>query len=178
VYPSERDPTELFRALRIITERDPRIRDTLRIRFRAPVAVEFLRKLAHEYAVDDMVEIMPTIAYRQALQEMMSSEALLILQAANCNEQIPAKLYEYLRAGRPIIGLTDLVGDTAVALRRAGLETIAPLDDANRIADMLLRVVSEIQANTASLPRRDAVIAADRRSRTKELSDVLNDLAR
>ena len=38
---------------------------------------------------------------------MLRADGLLILQAANCNEQIPAKLYKYLRARRPIVALTD-----------------------------------------------------------------------
>ena len=37
------------------------------------------------------------------------ADALLVLQASNCNEQIPAKLYEYLRTGRPIL-CTDRSG--------------------------------------------------------------------
>ena len=62
----------------------------------------------------------PPIGYGEALAEMISSDALLILQASNCNDQIPAKLYECLRARRPILGLTDPAGDTAAALRAAG----------------------------------------------------------
>jgi len=37
----------------------------------------------------------------------MAADALLVMQASNCNAQIPAKIYEYLRAGKPILALTD-----------------------------------------------------------------------
>jgi len=50
---------------------------------------------------------------------------LLLLQASNCNSQIPAKVYEYLRAGKPILALTDPEGDTATLLRNLGINTIA-----------------------------------------------------
>ena len=46
---------------------------------------------------------------------------LLLLQASNCNDQVPAKAYEYLRCHRPVLALTDPAGDTAELLRsRAG----------------------------------------------------------
>jgi hypothetical protein len=40
-------------------------------------------------------------AAHRARPEMVRADALLVLQAANCSEQIPTKLYEYLRARRP-----------------------------------------------------------------------------
>lgn len=36
--------------------------------------------------------------------QTMSADALLVLQASNCNAQIPAKAYEYTRTGRLILG--------------------------------------------------------------------------
>ena len=65
---------------------------------------------------------------------VLEVDGLLILQASNCNQQIPAKLYEYVRARRPVLALTDPVGDTAATLRGAGLTSIARLDDAVSIA--------------------------------------------
>ena len=57
----------------------------------------------------------------RALAEQLAADGLLLFQAANCNHQIPAKLYEYLRAGRPILALTDAAGNTAATLRGAPL---------------------------------------------------------
>ena len=48
-----------------------------------------------------------------------------------------AKLYEYLRADRPIIALTDPVGDTATTLRQAGVPKIARIDSAEEIEAIL-----------------------------------------
>ena len=56
---------------------------------------------------------------------MLTVDGLLVLQAANCNDQIPAKTYEYLRAQQPLLALTDPAGDTADVIRRAGIDTIA-----------------------------------------------------
>ncbi|MEO0974913.1 MAG: glycosyltransferase, partial [Pseudomonadota bacterium] len=109
-------------------------REDVVLRFRAPVHEDFVRERARSAGVEDLIEVQPQIAYRDALAEMLSVDALLVLQNSSCNEQIPAKLYEYLRTGRPILGLTDPPGDTARLMQSCGLDAIAPLESRAAIA--------------------------------------------
>ena len=95
VYPEERDPQALFRALAALKAEGGSHR--LVIRFRASSQDGMLRRMAEQFDVVGNVEIMPSLPYIEALREMQRADALLVLQAGNCNEQIPAKLYEYLR---------------------------------------------------------------------------------
>jgi glycosyltransferase involved in cell wall biosynthesis len=146
VYGSERDPTALFQALALLKERSPGCYRRLSLRFRASSNDGLLRELGERAGVSEAVELLPGLPYREALQEMLSADALLLLQAANCNAQIPAKLYEYLRAGRPILGLTDAAGDTAAKLRTQGVESLAALDDAEAIAAALATLVQRLES--------------------------------
>lgn len=168
VYPSERDPTQLFAALSAL-KRAGRAADLL-VRFRAPAHDDLLWALARKYDVDDLIEIAAPLPYRQALDEMRRADGLLVLQAANCNEQIPAKVYEYLRAQRPLLGLTDPQGDTADLLRRCGVRYIAALEDAAAIEAILPRFMADL---AGALPEPAAVAACSRQSRTRELAAVL-----
>ena len=172
VYPRERDPRKLFEALALIRRDSPAIAAKLNLRFRAPVHDALLQRLASEFDVLDMMEIAPPIAYREALAEMLGADGLLILQAANCNAQVPAKLYEYFRARRPVIALTDPAGDTADVARRAGVEAIAPLDDAVAIAALVKRFAEG--ARIGMLPTDTAIAGASRQSRTVELARMLS----
>ena len=104
---------------------------------------------------------------------MLAADGLLVLQAANCNDQVPAKLYEYLRARRPILALTDLAGDTAAVLRDAGVDTIAPLDSQDDIAELLMRFLDLLRQQRAPMAKEAKVAAASRRARTGELASVL-----
>lgn len=175
VYPEERDPAPLFAALRMLRERgEPQAR-RLRLRFRAAVHEDLLRRVAGEYGVSDQIEVMPGIGYRDALAEMCRADGLLIMQAANCNAQIPAKLYEYLRAGRPIVGLTDPAGDTAAALNAAGIDCIAALDDAERIAATLADWLQAVARGRAASATASAIAAAGRQARSAELARLLDD---
>ena len=173
VYPLERDPTHLFAAMRQMAEGGILRRGKFKIRFRATGHDEFLRALTEQNALEDFVELLPSVPYRAALEEMVRADGLLVLQAANCNEQIPAKLYEYLRAGRPIIALTDPRGDTATVLRDAGLDTIARLDSSEAIAELLGRFVGALTANQAPLPDARYVAGASRREQAGALASLL-----
>jgi hypothetical protein len=132
-----------------------------------------LRELIRRYGVDAFVEVLPPLSYRDALREMMQADGLLVLQAANCNEQIPAKIYEYLRCRRPILGLTDQRGDTAGVLRNAGIDTIAALDCPEEISLTLERFVHAIAEGRAPLPAERAVSGASRRRRAEALAQLL-----
>jgi hypothetical protein len=105
---------------------------------------------------------------------MQQSDGLLVLQAANCNYQVPAKLYEYLRARRPILALTDPQGDTAAVLRAAGVDSIAPLDSKEAIGRTFVAFLEQLRAKRAPLPSETAVAACSRRARTAQLAAVLD----
>jgi hypothetical protein len=107
---------------------------------------------------------------------MMRADGLLVLQAANCNDQIPVKVYEYLRCRRPIISLTDPAGDTASLLRRAGVRSIARLDSAEEIALELHRFLGQARRRETPLPDKTIVSQSSRVYRTRELANLLDRL--
>ena len=172
VYQEERDPTALMHGLALLRERGGASAARLRIRFRAPVHEARLVELARAAGVAAAIEVLPPVGYRDALDEMLRADGLLVLQASNCNEQIPAKVYEYLRARRPIVALTDPAGDTARTLARSGVHLVARLDDPPAIAALL----EQFLADPASLgtPADAAVARHSRRSRTAELATLLD----
>jgi glycosyltransferase involved in cell wall biosynthesis len=173
VYPSERDPTQLFAALAAL-KRSGRAGNLL-VRFRASVHEDLLQTLARRYDVEDLIELAPPRPYREALDEMQRADGLLVLQASNCNKQIPAKVYEYLRAGRPILALTDPAGDTADLLRRCGVRHVAPLDDERAIEAAVRTFLADPEQ---ARPDPSAIAACSREGRARELAALLDDVAR
>jgi glycosyltransferase involved in cell wall biosynthesis len=174
IYPSERDPTQLFAALAILFEQGKISAGNFKLILRAAGHDSYLNKLIEQHGIGSVVSLAPPIPYRDALCEMLSVDGLLVLQASNCNNQIPAKLYEYLRARRPILGLTDPTGDTAAALRKAGIHTIAPLDSKEKIMDKLTEFLNLARRNQAPIATWETVLANSRQSRSKELAKVFD----
>ncbi|MDQ3186937.1 MAG: glycosyltransferase [Pseudomonadota bacterium] len=177
IYPSERDPAQFFEALSALSRQGAISHTNLHVILRATAHDEHLLPLIDQHDIGDIVSLAPPISYREALSEMLAADGLLILQASNCNNQIPAKLYEYLRARRPILALTDPAGNTAAALKKVGIDTIAPLDSKNDIMRELLRFLALAEANKARIVPMEKVLATSRRARTKELSNLLDDVA-
>jgi hypothetical protein len=174
IYPSERDPTQLFQALAALSQQGQISAGNFKLILRATAHDHHLGKLIEQHGIGSIVSLEPPIPYRDALSEMLSAEGLLLLQASNCNNQIPAKLYEYLRAQRPILALTDRLGDTANALIKAGIDTIAPLDSKEEIMQALLRFLDLAKRNAAPIASMETVSANSRESRSNELADLFN----
>lgn len=175
IYPDERDPTALFRAIAQLKASNEPIAQTLRIRFRAPVHDELLRRLAADHGLAGMIEILPLCPYRDALVEMLRADGLLVLQAANCDDQIPAKVYEYLRARKPILAFVNPGGETGRALAKAGIVGIVPLDDPIWIAETLKTFLDT--RGQVPKPNQDDVAGASRFERTRQLAGMLDELA-
>lgn len=64
-----------------------------------------------------VVELGGQVPYRQALEAMTQADFLLLITSPDRRMGIPAKLYEYLGAGRPILALAERDGDVAWALQ-------------------------------------------------------------
>lgn len=176
IYPSERDPRPLFAALAALLHDGLVCGVRLRLVLRAPVHDDYLNALIAEHGLQGVVEVAPHLPYREALAEMLAADALLLLQAANCNHQIPAKLYEYLRARRPLLALTDAAGDTAAAVRGAGIDTIAPLDDKTAIMAAIANFLAAAGNGTVPLPSYAASRAHARSARAAQLAALLTEV--
>ena len=177
LYPSERDPSAFFAALQNLKRNQRISSDTLKVILRATGHDERYRRTLAELGLDDVVELAPAVAYRDALKEMLTADGLLIFQAANCNHQVPAKIYEYLRAGRPILALTDAAGDTAAVLRDAGVDSIVPLDSASAIEAGLLRFLEQVRCGAVPQLGAAEVARHSRLAGAGELARLLDSVA-
>ncbi|MCQ8103110.1 glycosyltransferase [Methylomonas sp. SURF-2] len=176
IYPSERDPSHFFFALAELKQFNQIKADQLRIILRATGHDALLQRMIDECDLKDIVFLEPGIAYEMALAEMLAVDGLLIFQASNCNHQVPAKIYEYLRAGKPILALTDPVGDTAGVLFEAGLNEVVALDDKESIKKIFVRFIDGIQQKSVKLASKQTIEMHSRRYGANVLADALNSI--
>jgi glycosyltransferase involved in cell wall biosynthesis len=174
VYSSERDPTQLFEALAQLKASNTLRAGGFNLRFRASENPELLQRLTRMHGLEPFIEICPPIGYQAALQEMQRADALLVLQGSSCNEQVPAKVYEYLRAKRPIICLSSEGSDTEGVLRKAGVTAFAPLDSVSQIVEILPRFLASVFDSSATLPDPARLNSASRKERSMVLAGMMN----
>jgi glycosyltransferase involved in cell wall biosynthesis len=174
LYPQDRDPTTFFAALAGLARRGLLTPGDLRVTLRATGHDEHLQGMIGAAGVSEFVRLAPAVPYAEALAEMMAADGLLIFQAGSCNHQIPAKLYEYLRSGRPILALTDPSGDTAGTLQECGAGNIARLDDAADVESALQRFLEQIRADSAPRAPPDVAARYSRRAQTAHLAALFD----
>ncbi len=138
IYHGHRDPSLLFEALRAIKATP------------ADVTVEFvgtqiseLKALAATFGLQDLVRVQDRIPYRDALRIQLHADVTLHMQWCDPKEEgtIAAKVFDYLGARRPILGiaLEDSVVAKLVHARGAGLVT----NDATKIATQLRQWIAQ-----------------------------------
>lgn len=173
----DRNPAPFFAALAELRRAGVVDPARVQVTLRATGHDALYRGLLREQALEDMVTLAPAVPYADALAEMLHADGLLLFQGADSNRNIPAKLYEYLRAGRPVFAMTDEQGDTAAVLRAAGTGTIVPLSSAAAIAAGLQRFLGDVRAGTAAVATRAVVRGHARDARAAELARLFDDVA-
>lgn len=161
IYPSERDPTQLFDALSQLKKDLVVNKSNFSLRLRATGHDNLFREMIVERDIADLIELAPPIPHKEALKEMFKVNGLLLLQADNCEQQIPAKAFEYIRAGKPVLALTTRTGETGKLIAGHPLSEIAPLNSADDIMSALKALIErpheiaqESQLDTSKYSRR------------------------
>jgi glycosyltransferase involved in cell wall biosynthesis len=170
IYPHERDPRPFFTALSVL-KRAGRLADPgLVVDLRAPGSETYYAALLRGLGIEDIVRLLPPVSHPAALADCVRADALLLMQGASCNHQIPAKAYEYLRVGRPILALTAPAGDTAQLLAETGGSTILDIDDVDTICAALPRFLDAVRQGTHPFPDARSVGRYERARQARDLA--------
>jgi glycosyltransferase involved in cell wall biosynthesis len=174
LYPDERDPRPFFRAVSRLKSEGRISKENLQIAFRAPGSENLYHTILSEMNVADIVQLQPHVPYHQSLQECADADALLLFQAANCDHQIPAKAYEYLRVQRPVFALTTQTGDTGSLLSEIGGATIVDLGSEDDIYRALPLFLDAIRAGKHPVADRLRLERYARHNQARDLAACLS----
>jgi glycosyltransferase involved in cell wall biosynthesis len=178
LYPHERNPELFFQATAELLKEGALNESELMITLRASGNEGPYQKRIGELGLDRVMRLMPAVPYRDALKEMIGADACLIFQARSCNQQIPAKVYEYLYAQKPILGLTDPVGDTGRLLASTGATHIAALEDKDGMKRAIRDFVIALRNGVAPRAPREVVMKYSRRASSERLAALLDEVVR
>lgn len=177
IYPTpDRDPSHFFRALRRVLERRRLGARTIKVVLRASGVESYYRDLLNSLNLSDHVSFAPAIPYEAALQEMQAADGLIIFQGYTSNPAIPAKLYEYFRARRPILALADSAGETARLMRDESVGEIASLEDEDQIAQVLSKFLLDIEAGQPRLMSPARVASFERAKAVSKFAALFDEI--
>jgi len=173
IYPERRDPTPLFRALALLG--DDRLK--ISVDFYGPNVAQ-LKSMADETAQQDIVTLHDGVPFAEALALQHHADVLLLLQWNNPLEagNVPGKLFEYLAARRPVIGIGYEDGVPARFLRERGAGRV--LNDPSEIA-AYLRILLDRKMQDGEIPLLPEGVKAglSRPEQYGEIATLLRDVA-
>jgi glycosyltransferase involved in cell wall biosynthesis len=133
----------LLKGLQILKQRQPNVGKRLRLLFVGD-GNELLQCEATRVGLSDIIETMEAVSYKEIQEIQRESHAFLILgrpSDVRGHELVAgAKLFGYLKARRPIIGILPQ-DETRNLLVNVGISTIADVESPSAIALVLQRVL-------------------------------------
>lgn len=144
-----RGPEALLEGIEIYISKfptDPN-RPKLRVRLVGNMGARFsdaLRTFQNRHP--GILEVIPYMPHSQALSELMSADALLLVVGSGDGEAVrgwlPGKIFEYLRAGKPILTIGDPEGDAAQLVKQHSHGIVVHSGDTEGLARALDVLVS------------------------------------
>jgi len=113
---------QFFEAFSLLLNNNEQFRKLARIRIAGSVNQEILNQIK-EIVPQDNFEFLGYLPHHEAegLMQKSALNLLLMEKTSNYAGHIPGKIFEYLAAGTPVLGIGDPEGDSAEILRTSGL---------------------------------------------------------
>ncbi|WMJ73452.1 hypothetical protein RCC89_09800 [Cytophagaceae bacterium ABcell3] len=170
----DRCPVPLFAALKALKEEVPGFVDDLRIVLMGQVdygVVEEFRKAG----LEKNLILKGMVPRAESLRCMINSQILLLPlnQARNAKGRIPGKLYENLRAHRPILSFGPLDSDVANILSNTGAGETFDYCDLEGVKEFLLKSYKKYKAGMLTVDSSD-IICYSNEKQTEKLAYLLN----
>ncbi len=122
MYPG-RHPGTFFQGLRAFVDKHRLTPEQVEFRWvGAAFALPGMEQILDELSLNEYINVRGRVSHKDALQELISSDVSLILQAPNDEIHIPGKLFEAMGAKTPILMLAnDCEGADIMEKARAGV---------------------------------------------------------
>jgi glycosyltransferase involved in cell wall biosynthesis len=176
LYPVERDPRPFFRAISQLQKEGKLDASRVRIELRASGYESAYAPMIRAEGIENLVRLLAPMPYRDALQDSANADGLLLFQAACCDHQIPAKVFEYLRLAKPILALTSDSGDTAALLKQTGGATIVDSADWEAIYLALPEFLKAVETLSHPGPQPSLISQYSRKGQAQNLATLLDEV--
>ncbi len=174
LYGEGRNPKTFLRAIKSYLDKKEA---DLKVVFRGCGNESMIMKMISELELDDWVSIGASVSYADAIKEMIQSDVLLVFQGAVYNKQIPAKIYEYIRSGRPILALTDEKGETAQFLKGWNGIYMADIESSEGIESVLTTIMNDLKLEKKIIRKKKNVSLLSRDEGAKQLARLLKKIS-
>jgi glycosyltransferase involved in cell wall biosynthesis len=173
----DRNPTELWQALRELCDEVDGFRDDLEIKLLGPTDHEVKASL-ETYGLDKQVKDLGYVSHQEAIEAMKGSQVLLLLinrVAFNAPGRVTGKIFEYFAARRPILCIGLKPSDPAELIAECRAGTTCAFDDVQGTKEAVLAFYRQFRAGTLHI-EPSGIEQFSRRNLTRQLATFLDEV--
>jgi glycosyltransferase involved in cell wall biosynthesis len=176
-YYSFYDPTPFFSALHRLIDRGRISKDDARVVFVGQANPD-IERLATRYEAGDITHFTGLISNREALGHQVNSSILLfVLNGEGASSgHITGKLFEYLGARRPILGIVSPDFEAARIIQETGAGVAVNGDDAEGIERFLLESYARFKSGTDDRSSGGDLSVYERKHTAQQLAELMTEL--
>jgi len=177
----KRSPETFLRALAQMLAQDGQARHKIKVRFAG--VFDYPGKTANQdliasLSLDDVVEIIGYVPHARHAQLMAQSDLLLVIgdQTPGAAAYVPAKVYEYLGVGKPILGVIQQ-GEASRLILDCAAGQVAEPGDVDGTAALLRDFYKRFQqGDLAEWQHHPLAASYERREQARVLADLLREM--
>jgi len=170
LYPNGRDPVPVFEALSELKNNNKISETNFELIFQGAGTGNEFNEILTQLNIQNLVKFIEPVSFIRALNNMTQASALLLIQDRRFNLQVPGKIFEYFRTGKPLLIKADPIGATATIGKKHYHSFIV---DGNK--EIELAIIELLNRNWKDIVNGDVTIHA-RKSKALSLKNLLDNL--
>jgi glycosyltransferase involved in cell wall biosynthesis len=173
---SDRNPVHLWKVLGEMVREDQMFADQLKLRFVGSCSDEVLKSL-DKYGLNKNFEFLGYQDHEQVSKYQRAAQVLLLAvnRVPSAHGIVTGKIFEYMKAERPVLAIGPADGDLAAILENTRCGAIADFSDEQGMKEMITGYYRRYKEGDLNVESR-GIEKYHRRNLTGELFDMLKEM--
>ena len=148
LLPKQSNPKILFKVLKAICIENIQFKEDLQINFIGDISDEVKTEI-NSYNLDNKTNFLGYVSHQKAIEFQNKSQVLLLLipNVENNKGILTGKLFEYLKAKRPILAMGPEDGDLAAVLKETKAGVLVGFNEEEKLKAEILQMYQQYKAN-------------------------------
>ena len=171
----DQTPIYFLKAIKCLIEDGLLTKENVRVTFAGMISHK-LQPLFQDIELNPIVTHDGVCAYRDSISYIQSADVLiLIVSSSRGKGNIPAKTFDYIGSGKPILALIPPNGDTAEVIKRTGTGLIVHPENVQSIKNAIFKLFQQWERNELLIsPNWDEIKVYESKQVTKRLCEVFD----
>lgn len=171
----DQTPVFFLRAIKSLIDNGLLTKENFQVTFAGMISHKF-QTLFQDESINPIVTHHGVCSYRDSINYIHNADVLiLIVSSSRGKGNIPAKTFDYIGSGKPILALIPPNGDTAEVITRTGTGVIVPPEDVKSIKNAIITLFQQWKRNELTIsPNWDEIKKHESKQITKRFCDIFD----